>query len=119
MDYIFRFFRQPKPKVSVTDTIVGKLNQLLKQGEKIMMELDDLKVAVADIAADNLALADEVKVAMDRIGELAAAGNMDAVKTFAKEAADSLRASHAGFQATLTGLKAKVDEVSASNGDAG
>jgi multidrug resistance efflux pump len=120
MEFLLQMFRKPaKKKPDFAALVLAKLNQLIKQGDRIMTELDELKAAVAEIAADNLGLADEVKVAMDRISQLADAGKMDQVKAFVKEATESLRASHAGLSATLHGLKAKVDEVSASNGDAG
>jgi vacuolar-type H+-ATPase subunit E/Vma4 len=121
MEYIFSFFR-PKPvrvaKKSFESVVLSSLNKLLIQGERHMIEMDELKAATDAIAADGLALQDVVRVAMDRIGELAARNDMEGVKTVVKEATASLMGSHDRLINTAAALKAKVDEVSASGGDA-
>jgi hypothetical protein len=120
MEYFFDFFRtQPKKKTSFESAVLSKLDKLTKQGERYMVELDELKAATDAIASDNLALTDVVRVAMDRIGELAARNDMAAVKAVVQEATASLKGAHESLTGTTAALKAKIDEVSASNGDAG
>jgi hypothetical protein len=119
MEYFFDFFRQPKKKPSFESQVMAKLDKLTKQGERNMVELDELKAATDAIAADNLTLTDVVRVAMDRIGELAARNDMAAVKAVVQEATASLKGAHESLTGTTAALKAKIDEVSASGGDAG
>lgn len=77
--------------------------------------LNDLKTAVADIAADAMEAHDEVLVAIDHImKDVDLENHPDLVA-----AVESLRDSHASFSASIKTLKDKVDEVMASGGPAG
>lgn len=95
-------------------SIEALLKRAIKNQEGLMAILDDLRTAVADIAADAMEAHDEVLVAIEHImREVDLEGN-----PVLKEAVESLRDSHASFSNSIKMLKDKVDEVMASGGPA-
>lgn len=80
--------------------------------EIIMSILNDLKLAVDDVAADAMEAHDEVLVAIEHImRDVDIESNPDL-----KQALESLHASHTSFVDSIKTLKDKVDEVTASGG---
>ena len=77
-----------------------------------MSAMDELKAAVAEVAADALAANDEVMVAIDHI---AVAVDLD---PDIMPLVESLKQSHAAFTDTIGKLKDKVDSVLVSGGNA-
>lgn len=82
-----------------------------KQLEGIMTAMQDLKVVAGEIAADAAAAHEQITIALDFIVK-----KVDDTEIVA--AVDVLRAAHMSLTEDLGALKAKVDEVMASGGDA-
>ncbi len=77
-----------------------------------MAILNDLKVAVDDIAADATEVHDEILVAIEHIMKSVDLESNPELKA----AVESMRDSHASFADSLKTLKDKVDEVMSSGG---
>lgn len=98
------------------DRQLQKVERLLKiaisNQEKMMAILDELKHAVADIAADAMAAHEQVMVAIEHIiKEVDLESNPEL-----HEAVDDLHDAHESFVETIKTLKDRVDEVMASGG---
>lgn len=93
-------------------TIESLLRKAIHNQEGIAKMLEDLKAAVSDIAADAVAMGDEVRVALDHIVKVVDPGENPEVIA----AVESLRDSHVKFVDTFKELKDKVDSVLASGG---
>jgi uncharacterized protein YpuA (DUF1002 family) len=93
-------------------TIEELMKKAISNQERLMHIMDEVKAAVADVAADALKMHDEIMVAIDHIiKEVDLDSNPDL-----KDAVVSLRDTHATLTDSLTKLKDKVDEVLASGG---
>lgn len=106
------FWRRLWKKSGQLSTIEALLKTSIINQEKTMAILNELKIAVDDIAADAMEAHDEVLVAIEHImQDVDLEANPDL-----KAAIESLRDSHASFTDSLKTLKDKVDEVTASGG---
>ena len=99
-------------RVDHLKNIEALLKKAVANQEKHMTALNDLKTAVADIAADAANAHDEVTVALDHILKDV---NLDDNPDL-KAAVESLHGSHDSLTESLKELKDKVDAVLASGG---
>lgn len=90
------------------------LKRAVANQEKIMSVLDELKMAIADVAKDAASMKDEVAAALDHILK-----SVPDVTPDLQEAVNSVKDIHASLADSFQKLKDKVDSVSASGGDAG